>query len=205
MIDTTYLGQEDPANISISKSAIYISVDIECSGPIPVDYSMLSLGACVVGKEDNDNDYTFYIEIQPISDNYVKEALEIAGLSMQELKSKGTPPKEAMKKFGDWITKVLNGEEKQPVFVAAPISFDWSFVNYYFHKFLGWNPFGVSGIDLKSVWIGKTNSKWHATGVDDIKKTLGLQDIVHTHNALEDAKEQSIVFKKMMEFKVQTV
>ena len=188
-------------NYLSSKSVTYISVDIECSGPIPAEYSMLSLGACVVGNEDNnnnkENDYTFYIEIQPLSDNYVKEALEIAGLSMQELKLKGTEPKEAMKKFADWIAKVL-GDKKKPIFVASPIAFDWCFVNYYFIKFQGYNPFGVSGIDLKSVWIGKTNSKWHVTTIDDIKKKLGLENIAHTHNALEDAKEQSTIFRKMM-------
>ena len=109
-----------------SKSAIYISVDIECSGYIPAEYSMLSLGACVVGSEDNDS-CAFYIEVQPISDNSVKEALEIAGLSMQELKVKGIPPKEAMKKFADWVTKVSN--DRKPIFVASPIAFDWCFVN----------------------------------------------------------------------------
>jgi hypothetical protein len=57
----------------------------------------------------------------------------------------------------------------------------------------------VSGIDLKSVWIGKTNSKWHVTTMDDIKKKLGLEHIPHTHNALEDAKEQSIIFGNMMD------
>jgi ribonuclease T len=103
-----------------------------------------------------------------------------------------------MKKFADWVTKVSDEEDKHPVFVAAPIMFDWAFVNYYFHKFLGSNPFGVSGIDIKSVWIGKTNSKWHATAMDDIKKTLGLSHIAHTHNALQDAKEQSLIFKKVM-------
>jgi hypothetical protein len=51
---------------------------------------MLSLGASVVGYYDNkNNDYTLYLEIQPLSDNYVKEALEIARLSLQELKVKG--------------------------------------------------------------------------------------------------------------------
>jgi len=158
---------------------------------------MLSLGACVVGNEDNDS-CAFYIEVQPISDNYVKEALEIAGLSMQELKVKGIPPKEAMKKFADWVTKVSN--ERNPILVASPIAFDWCFVNYYFHKFLGWNPFGVSGVDLKSVWVGKTNSKWHTLTMEDIKTRLGLDHLAHTHNALEDAKEQSIIFKRMTEF-----
>ena len=101
-----------------------------------------------------------------------------------------------MEKFADWIAKV--SDDKKPVFVASPIAFDWCFVNYYFHKFLGWNPFGVSGIDLKSVWIGKTNTNGIPT-IDDIKTRLGLDHITHTHNALEDAKEQSIIFRKMME------
>ena len=184
-------------NYLSSKSVTYISVDIECSGPIPGDYSMLSLGACVVEYDDNkNNDSTLYLEIQPLSDNYVKEALEIARLSLQELRVKGMGPKEAMEKFADWIAKISGG--KKPIFIGSPIAFDWCFVNYYFIKFLGYNPFGVSGIDLKSVWIGKTNSKWHVTTIDDIKKKLGLERIAHTHNALEDAKEQSIIFGKMM-------
>jgi ribonuclease T len=183
-------------NYLSSKSVTYISVDIECSGPIPGEYSILSLGACVVGYEDN-YDYTIYIEMQPISNNYVKEALEIARLSMHDLRVKGTAPKEAMKRFADWIAKVSG--DKKPIFVGSPIAFDWCFVNYYFIKFLGYNPFGVSGIDLKSVWIGKTNSKWHVTTIDDIKKKLGLENIAHTHNALEDAKEQSKIFGKMMD------
>ena len=110
--------------------------------------------------------------------------------------SKRHGTKEAMKKFADWIAKVSG--DKKPIFVASPIAFDWCFVNYYFIKFLDYNPFGVSGIDLKSVWIGKTNCKWHVTTIDDIKKTLGLEHIAHTHNALEDAKEQSKIFGKTM-------
>jgi hypothetical protein len=37
----------------------YNSVDIEAAGPIPPTYSMLSLGACVVGDEQT----TFYTEL----------------------------------------------------------------------------------------------------------------------------------------------
>jgi DNA polymerase III alpha subunit (gram-positive type) len=178
-----------------SKSAIYISVDIECSGPVPIDYSMLSLGACVVGRE-NDEDSLFYIEIQPISDNYIKEALEVCKFSLSELQLNGVPPPKAMKKFADWLTSV--SRRRKPVFVAYPIAFDWSFVNHYFHKFMGQNPFGLSGVDIKSAWIGKTNAKWHAISLDDIKKSLGLGHLKHTHHALQDAKEQSIIFKQMM-------
>ena len=39
-------------------------VDIESNGPIPGDYSMISLGAVVVGEQ---LDETFYGHIKPIS------------------------------------------------------------------------------------------------------------------------------------------
>jgi hypothetical protein len=58
-------------------------------------------------------------------------------------------------------------------------------------NFYNYMAYVLTRIDLKSVWIGKTNSKWHVTTMDDIKKKLGLENIAHTHNALEDAKEQS--------------
>ena len=36
----------------------YISVDVEAAGPIPGAYSLLAIGACVVGNINK----TFYIE-----------------------------------------------------------------------------------------------------------------------------------------------
>jgi ribonuclease T len=171
-------------------------VDIESAGPIPEEYSMLSIGACVVGKED-EKENNFYVELQPISDKYETGALEVTGFSIDYLKDHGTPIKEAMINFSDWIIKV--SDKKRPIFVGSPVVFDWSFVNYYFHKFIGSNPFGLSGLDLKSLWIGKTNSKWNATGIKAIKKVLGLEHLVHSHNALEDAKEQALIFAKIME------
>ena len=45
-----------------NKSELYISVDVETSGPIPVEFSLLSLGACIVGNTSK----TFYAEIKPL-------------------------------------------------------------------------------------------------------------------------------------------
>jgi ribonuclease T len=68
----------------MTRSQLFISLEIECSGPVPIDYSMLSLGACIVGREegDHDNDSVFYVEMKPISDNYVKEALDVCNFSL---------------------------------------------------------------------------------------------------------------------------
>jgi hypothetical protein len=62
------------------------------------------------------------------------------------------------------------------------------------------NPFVQRTIDLKSYWVGKTNGQWHLTRKHDIKKTLDLSHLLHTHNALDDAKEQAAIFAKMLEY-----
>ncbi len=75
------------------KSDLYISVDIEADGPIPGEYSMLSLGAYAVngplastiGDSDGQLGRTFYVELQPISSGFVPEALTVSGLDRERL------------------------------------------------------------------------------------------------------------------------
>jgi DNA polymerase III epsilon subunit-like protein len=177
---------------------IYISVDVKASGPIPGEYSMLSVGACEVGKANNG----FYAELQQISEKYVKEALEVCGLSMENLRKTGMSPHEAMRKFAEWTKWTAGG--RRPVFVGYNAGFDWSFVNYYFIRFAGENPYGVSSLDIKSVWLGMTGSSWSGTSKTHVKRNLGI-DAEHTHNALDDAKEQAIIFEKMQDRKTREV
>jgi len=173
---------------------IYISVDIEASGPIPGEYSMLSLGAAVVG----DTSKTFYREFKPISDNYVPRALEICGLLLEKLKKTGIEPKVGMLEFKEWVNDVSEGNT--PVFTAFNATFDWMFVEYYFRKFLGRNPFGVSGLDIKAYYMGKFGTKWIDTTKRRFDKRF-LSKRKHTHNALDDAIEQAEMFEKLLAYK----
>ncbi|MGB9124481.1 MAG: 3'-5' exonuclease, partial [Nitrosotalea sp.] len=77
------------------KSEVYISVDIEASGPIPGEYSMLSLGACVV----YDTSQTFYKEFKPITDNFLPKAIEVCGLSLEKMRESGVEPQVGMLEF----------------------------------------------------------------------------------------------------------
>lgn len=170
------------------KEEIYISVDIEASGPIPGEYSMLSIGACVVSNTKKN----FYVELKPLSEKYVQQALEVSKFSLSDLKLKGTEPAQAMRTFADWINQVA--VEKKPVFVGFNATFDWSFVNYYFHKFFGKNPFGISGLDIKAYYMGMKKCSWS----DTIKKKVRADfpsKTQHTHNALDDAIEQAEIFE----------
>jgi hypothetical protein len=42
---------------------------------------------------------TFYIEIQPITENFIPEAMKVNGLSLENLKQNGISPYEEMSKF----------------------------------------------------------------------------------------------------------
>lgn len=173
------------------KPEIYISVDIEASGPIPGEYSMLSLGAAIVGNVSQN----FYVEIIPLTDNYIPRALEVSGFSLDELKQTGEQPAKAMRMFADWLGKVC--ESKRPVFVGFNATFDWQFVNYYFHKFLKENPLGISGLDIKAYYMGMQNCSWSETAKRKMNKKF-LSARKHTHNALDDAMEQAELMEKLL-------
>lgn len=67
---------------------LYISVDIETSGPVPGVFSLLSVGACLV----QDPTTSVYIELQPESSRHEPEALAVTGLSLEHLEQYGLPP-----------------------------------------------------------------------------------------------------------------
>jgi DNA polymerase III epsilon subunit-like protein len=171
----------------------FISVDVETSGPIPGEFSLLSLGACVVGKTDEQ----FYIELKPITRKQDTEAMRVNGLDHDDLQRRGTDPLQAMLAFESWIHHTTP-DGYRPVLIAYPVAFDWMFVAYYFHRFLARNPFGVGGLDLTSIYAGKVSTAisppWT---VSELEQRL-TADLPLTHNALEDAIAQAKVFEQLL-------
>jgi DNA polymerase III epsilon subunit-like protein len=173
------------------KEDVFVSVDTEADGPIPGDYSMISLGAVVAGRPEA----TFYREIRPISDRFVPEALAVSGLDRDRLIREGAAPEAAMGDLAAWLADVSPG--RRPVFVGFNATFDWMFVSWYFHRFLGKNPFGISGLDIKAYYMGALGKKtWAETTKRSIEKRF-LSSAPHTHHALDDAREQAEVFLKI--------
>jgi hypothetical protein len=56
-----------------------------------------------------------------------------------------------MEQFADWIAKAST---RQPISISDNNGFDWQFINWYFHHFLGRNPFGHSSTNLGSLYKG---------------------------------------------------
>lgn len=168
---------------------LFVSVDVETAGPIPGDYSLLAIGACLVDSPDD----TFHCYLQPINANADPDALRVTGLSLEILDHTGLPPMEAMARFAAWLDDV-DGRSERPVFVGLNAPFDWSFVNYYFHKFIGANPFGFAALDIKAYYMGATGVRWDDTTSSAMAASFGVK-ATGDHHALHDAQYQALLFR----------
>jgi DNA polymerase III epsilon subunit-like protein len=150
----------------------FVMVDIEADGPIPGDYSMVALGAVIVEPA---LERRFSVRLKPISEKWVPDALAVSGFSREQTLAFGDPAV-GMTSFRDWLATEVRG---QPRFVSDNNGFDWQFVNWYFHHYLGRNPFGFSSINLGSLYKGLVRDM--APNFKHLRRTK------HTHDPVDDA------------------
>jgi DNA polymerase III epsilon subunit-like protein len=98
-----------------------------------------------------------------------------------------------MRQFSQWV-RYIAGTDGTPVFVGFNAAFDWSFVNYYFHRYLGENPFGFAALDIKSLYMGAARTGWRQTRSSEIAAALHPTR-VSDHDALHDAQYQAELFR----------
>lgn len=171
----------------------FISIDVETAGPNPFNYSLLTIGACTIAPRQS----TFYVELKPVNMNFVPEALAVSRLSMERLAERGVDPAEAMHQLEDWVKSETPAETK-PIFVAFNAPFDWMFINDYFHRYIGRNPFGHAALDIKSYFMGLAGVPWVETSMKAVgQRYLGNPQL--THHALRDAMDQGEIFRRMQE------
>lgn len=182
---------------------IFISADVETDGPIPGNYSMLSFAFVYAGSFDGTYydrpvhwEPSLYRELKPISTCFQQEAIAVNGLNRDRLLVEGTDPAQAMQEAYDWIMRI-SGSAK-PVLVAYPLSFDWMWLYWYFMSFCSHgSPFAHSRCyDVKTAYAVKSKSLISKSGRDSLPDSLRSR-LPHSHNALDDAREQAEVFANL--------
>lgn len=206
---------------------IYVSVDVESTGPIPGEFSMSAIGAFVAGGRNHDGTFEhfnhkdtkniFYAEIAPISDNYIPQAINIGLLEgfdnsipdpdgsrhFEWMKTHGEDPEIAMRRFSEFVKNAEKKFGAKAVFMAYPASFDWTFVYWYLIKFLNESPFGFSRvIDLKTTFAIGANVGITKSSKRSMPKSL-FPKLPHTHKASDDATEQGILGINLLEWSTQ--
>ena len=162
----------------------FVMVDVESDGPIPGDYSMICFGAVVV---DETLEKTFYARLRPISDKWVPEALAVSGFTREQT-MQFDPPLQAMHAFRDWLRAYASAGRL--MFISDNNGYDWQFINWYFHHFLGENPFGHSSTNLGSLYKGVVR--------DFSKNFKHLRITAHTHHPVDDARGNAEAFLEII-------
>jgi DNA polymerase III alpha subunit (gram-positive type) len=165
----------------------YVCVDIETDGPSPADHSMVELGATFVDSRE-----TFHRVIQRLPDKTGNAGTNLwlakETRLTNEVIANGVTPSEAMTDFAAWLTKdPANG---RITMVADNAGFDWMFVCWYFHHFLGTNVLGHSCLSLTSLYKGVQK---------DMRASFKhLRQTKHSHNALDDALGNAEAFRTII-------
>ena len=104
------------------------------------------------------------------------EAMAVSGFTREQTLA-FPEPEGVMRPFAAWLQEHSKG---RPMFVSDNNGFDWQFINWYFHHFLGKNPFGHSSTNLGSLYKGVVRDMF--ANFKHLRKTK------HTHNPVDDAR-----------------
>jgi hypothetical protein len=173
-------------------SETYVSIDVEADGPVPGLFSMLSLGAAAFSGEGEELG-RWEVNLRPLPNagehphtmqwwRSQENAYRLATADQRD-------PAEAMATFVAWVEELPG----LPLAAADPVAFDFSFVNWYCFRFVGRNPLGHHGLDIRSLAMGLTHSRaYHDLPEAAMKPLLAAVDRegLVQHRALDDAVEQ---------------
>lgn len=161
------------------KNVVYIVGDVEADGPFPYRYSMVELGAVAV-RGGVILPKGFSEQIRPMTDFYDVDALSAIGRTRKDCETRGRDASSVMQEFKQWLHSVSEGGSSRLVFVADNAGFDWQFVNFYMHYYLGSNPLGYSCLSLTSLYKGVAKSM--SASFKHLRQTK------HDHTAINDAR-----------------
>ena len=182
--------------------ATWFCVDIECSGPVPGLYDMVSLGAVRVAQLEGSLSIgdPFYREIRPQAPRVDPGAMAVNGLDIDTLRRYGVPLKQVLQQLSDWVqAQVLPGTE--PVFVGHNAPFDWSFVAYSYHAVGQANPFGYKALDTKALAMGVLGLHWLDSSKEVLAERLTLPPVQEdqVHRADYDAWYQAHILAQLLD------
>jgi len=192
---------------------MYFSVDIETDGDAPGVASMLSIGIVALHPKTLEETGRFYRTLQRLPDAQCN-AKTMAWWDQHidyyvQARKDPQDPKLVMEEMHAFVKHqcrlhLVDGKGPIPVFMAYPAGFDFSFVYYYSHRFVGESIFGFSSLDFKSFAMGMLGGEFTNVKLANYPEEWKTE-LPHTHNALEDALQQADIFRKAMAWRRRVV
>lgn len=180
-------------------SETYFSVDVETDGLVPGVNPMLSIGAVAYDDVDFKAIGRFSIVLELMEGTQQDPGTREWWFKFPEARAEARKDPvqigHAMALFAEWTKRTA--KETRAVFCAWPLNFDASFVSYYFHHCGIRNPFGIGGLDIRSLWMGLSGMPYVVCD-DELIPPGWVSPFPHTHVAVEDAVEQGHVMVQML-------
>jgi hypothetical protein len=198
----------------------YLSADVEADGPIPGPFSMLSFGVVAFDESGKEIDaFSRNLELLPGAIQHPKtmEWWAKHKAAYDRTRVECELPEYAMRGFDLWMHH-LPGKK---TFVGYPASYDFLFLYWYLMKFLGtqgWRddaeglmthkeltaldydcPFGFQALDIKTLAMIPLGLDFRAVGKRKMPREWFEGQPQHTHDPLDDARGQGMLFFKVLE------
>jgi len=182
--------------------ATWFCVDIECSGPVPGLYDMISLGCVPVSgpTPHRVSDARHYVEICPTAPRVDAGAMAVNGLDIDRLRAEGVALADALEGLTRFVRSHLV-EGGEAVFVGHNAPFDWSFVAYSYHAVGQANPFGYKALDTKALAMGVLGLHWLDSSKEVLAERLTLPPVQEdqVHRADYDAWYQAHILAQLLD------
>lgn len=191
----------------MSSNTVYVSIDIETTGPNPHIHSMIELGA-TAHTEDGTEICSFDAKIEEYgcrresTYNWWTQCDDDEGKRRRQhwdyLHENPSSIQEAMKRFSNWIN-VLKENNTSIIFIAYPVSFDITFLYYLWTKYVDDEPINGPGvfmhaIDIESYFLHKYKHEQNYRNIDELCDKFASKSLKYTHKALDDARYQASIF-----------
>lgn len=189
-----------PEDVSIYPE-IFVSIDIETTGPVPGLYSMISLGAAAFTASSGLYPITTFqanLKQLPEADDSHRddETMDWWANHMDAWEEARKDPEDIetiMKSFSLWIESL--GPNVVPVYY--PSGYDLPFISYYSQRFLGKVFLTHRAIDIQTLAWSLLGSPFVKNSRQSAYPKKWLVTNKHKHRAVDDAIAQGQMFMRM--------
>jgi hypothetical protein len=179
------------------KPLLFLSFDIESDGPAPGLNSMLAMGWAGF-DETGQLVFEYEAHLTPLPEAVPNDKtmswwkLPENQTAWDYVQTDQRDPGEVCRECASHLERLAATYTLEPV--AWPAAFDWQYINYYFNRFLGRNPLGYSAMCIEAyIWALTQKASSNDVHKSDLAAYKDPQ-YPHTHRALDDAKEQGVMF-----------
>lgn len=186
---------------------LYFSADIETTGPVAPDFSMISIGVYAFRPDGfNVGTFTSNLEELPLAKRCpeVMEWWKGHQDAWDKTQVDPAPPDLAMLSLAKWVRLLSDAHKAVPVFVGYPATFDFSFIYWYLLHFTGECIFSFSGLDIKTYAMAVLKCPFKEATRRKFPRRWRKKEGKLLHESLDDARGQAELFLAMLRENTET-